>query len=200
MPNDSVSRATTGAPLPTGAVLATSLFVFSTASVPSLTAFDEVDRIHAPAIDPPMATASDRLRSDLDSPQFIGPAATGRVTPLLGTLVDPKASLRERIALLVESDDCGATTPPSPDAVDDALRFLDLLPADSPLPHVSVADDGEINFFRRAHGLYVDVGFFGDGHIHYYARVEQQGIDVDGSEPFTGRSLPRDLVIPLTVA
>ena len=200
MSNDSVSRATTGAPLPTGAVLATSLFVFSTASVPSLTAFDEVDRIHAPAIDPEMATASDRLQSDLDSPEFLGPAAAGRITPLLGTLVDPKASLRERIALLAESHDRGATTPPSPDAVDDALRFLDLLPADSPLPHVSVADDGEINFFRRAHGLYLDVGFFGDGQIHYYARVEQQGIDVDGSEPFTGRSLPRDLVIPLTVA
>ena len=200
MPNDSASRATTAAPLPPGAVLATGLFMLSTASIPSLTAFDEADRIHSPAIDPAMATASDRLRSELDSPEFIGPAAAGRITPLLGTLADPKESLRERIALLGESDDCGAATPPSPDAIDDALRFVDLFPPDSPLPHVSVADDGEINFFRRAHGLYVDVGFFGDGQIHFYARVEQLGIDVDGSEPFTGRSLPRDLVIPITVA
>ena len=46
----------------------------------------------------------------------------------------------------------------------------------------------------------MDVGFFGDGQIHYYARVEDQGIDVDGSEFFTGRSLPRDLVIPITTA
>ena len=44
----------------------------------------------------------------------------------------------------------------------------------------------------------MDVGFFGDGQIHYYARVEDLRIDVDGSQPFSGRSLPRDLVIPIT--
>ena len=129
---------------------------------------------------------------------MIGPAAAGRITPLLGIGADPNESLRERIrALLVKSHDFGAATPPSQGAIDDALRFVDLLPGDSPTPHVSVADDGEINFFRRTHGLYVDVGFFGDGQIHYYARVEELGIDVDGSEPFTGRSLPRDLVLPI---
>ena len=87
---------------------------------------------------------------------------------------------------------------PSPDAIDDALRFVELIPADAPAPHVSVADDGEVNFFRRGPGLFIDVGFFGDGQIHYYARVDALEIDVDGSAPFSGRSLPRDLVIPIT--
>lgn len=87
---------------------------------------------------------------------------------------------------------------PSLDAIDEALRFVELLPADAPAPHVSVADDGEVNFFRRGPGLFIDVGFFGDGRIHYYARVDALEIDVDGSAPFSGRSLPRDLVIPIT--
>lgn len=65
------------------------------------------------------------------------------------------------------------------------------------MPHVSVAADGEINFFRRQKGLFADIGFFGDGQIHYYVRVEDLGIDVAGSRAFDGESLPRELVIPL---
>ena len=85
---------------------------------------------------------------------------------------------------------------PSPDAIDEALRFVELLPADAPTPHVSVADDGEVNFFRRGPGLFIDVGFFGDGRIHYYARVDALEIDVDGSAPFSvpvdgGREISR---------
>ena len=113
--------------------------------------------------------------------------------------VDRKALLGERVrSILMEP----ATEPdrvrPSRAAVNEALRFVDLLPADSSVLHVSVADDGEVNFSRRGPGLFIDVGFFGDGQIHFYARVEALGIDVDGSEPFSGRSLPRDLVIPIT--
>ena len=47
-------------------------------------------------------------------------------------------------------------------------------------------------------GLFVDIGFFGDNQIHYFVRVESMEIDVDGSEPFNGSSLPPDLVIPIT--
>lgn len=112
--------------------------------------------------------------------------------------VDRKELLGEQVrSFLSDPSAAPDRVRPSRAAVNEALRFADLLPADSPALHVSVADDGEVNFFRRGPGLFIDVGFFGDGRIHYYARVEASGIDVDGSEPFSGRSLPRDLVIPI---
>ncbi len=66
------------------------------------------------------------------------------------------------------------------------------------MPHVSIAEDGEVNFCRRRPGLFIDIGFYGDGQIHYYVRVEAAGIDVHGSEPFDGRSMPRRLMVPIT--
>ena len=206
MPNDTASSDRTAAPLPQGAVVVSLVVMLSTASPQSVTAFEEVDRIQIPSIDPTTLTASARLPSELDYTEVTGPqtlsvATAGFLTPLLGSIADPWESLREQVrSFMVEVDDRLGVTPPCPDAINAALRFVDLLPVDSPTPHVSVADDGEINFFRRSHGVYVDVGFFGDGQIHYYARVEDLGIDVDGSELFSGRSLPRDLVIPITTA
>ena len=112
--------------------------------------------------------------------------------------VDCKELLGERVrSILMERGTEPDRVRPSRDAVNEALRFADLLPADSPALHVAVADDGEVNFSRRGPGLFIDVGFFGDGRIHYYARAEAPGIDVDGSEPFSGRSLPHDLVVAI---
>lgn len=152
--------------------------MLSTANAQSVTAFAEADRIAVPSIDPATATASARLPSELDyaevtGPQTLSAAAAGPFTPLIGSTADPWELLREQVrSFLLEADDRLGVTRPSPDAVNAALRFVDLLPVDSPTPHVSVADDGEINFFRRSPGVYVDVGFFGDGQIHTYARVE----------------------------
>ena len=87
---------------------------------------------------------------------------------------------------------------PSHSAISDALRFIDLLPNQSPNISVSVADDGEINFFKREQGVFIDIGFFGDGKIHYYVSVEALGIDRDDSRPFSGNSLPRELVTSIT--
>ena len=179
--------------------------MLSTGSPLSATELDDTDLVKPPAIDPAnMATAPHRLPSAFPYPEMTGSqavpvAAVGHIAPLTGTRVDHKEPIRERIrAIMLDADDQVDGTPPSRAAIGDALRFVDLLPADSPAPHVSVADDGEINFFRRGRGRFVDIGFFGDGQVHYYARVEALEIDVDGSEPFSGRSLPRDLVIPLT--
>lgn len=113
--------------------------------------------------------------------------------------LDEKERIREQIrSIMMATDDLAEDGRPSPAAISDALRFVDLLPDDGPLPDVAVADDGEVNFFRRREGLFVDIGFYGDGQIHYYVRVESARIDVDGSEPFSGKSLPRALVIPIT--
>ena len=201
MPRDFLANERTAVPLPHGVLAASLVSVLSTASLLSATVLDDAELARALAVDlPTTATALDGLPSALGYPEMAGSAAAaGPIAPLTGTAPDPKEPIRERIrSIMMAADDRGEGTPPSPAAIDDALRFVDLLPAESPVPHVSVADDGEINFFRRRQGLFVDIGFFGDGQIHYYARVEARGIDVDGSEPFSGRSLPRDLVIPVT--
>ena len=78
-------------------------------------------------------------------------------------------------------------------AVNDALRFIDLVPATATLPQVALADDGEVNFFWRGDGLLIDIGFVGDGSMHYYVFDEAQGVDLDASIPFSRRSLPRDI-------
>ena len=78
-------------------------------------------------------------------------------------------------------------------AVNDALRFIDLIPATATLPQVALADDGEINLFWREDGLLIDIGFIGDGMMHYYISDEAQDVDSDASIQFSGRSLPSDI-------
>lgn len=78
--------------------------------------------------------------------------------------------------------------------MNEGLRFLDSLPAGAPLPSVGRADDGEVNFFWAGEDIYVDVGFYGDGNIGYYAEVAAAGIDHGGNEDFADGALPRPLV------
>ena len=72
----------------------------------------------------------------------------------------------------------------------DALAFIDLIPTAARLPSIGLADDGEINFYWRQDGLFIDIGFVGDGKMHYYLCVDAEGVDSDGSTDFTGSSLP----------
>lgn len=70
----------------------------------------------------------------------------------------------------LESGWAGAdSVPPKSAAISQARQFIHLLPSDTKLPHISVAEDGEINFFWRSDSTYIDVGFYGDNLIHYYA-------------------------------
>lgn len=79
---------------------------------------------------------------------------------------------------------------PDAKAVADAHRFLDLLPRGIGLPHIAPVSDGEVNFFWKTPSVHLDVGFYGDGNIDYYARCEELDVDDDGSEVFDGRTLP----------
>ena len=79
-------------------------------------------------------------------------------------------------------------------AVNDALKFIDRIPATATLPYVALAEDGEVNFYWRRKSLLIDVGFVGDGMMHYYVWDEDSGVDVDASIPFSGRSLPPAIV------
>lgn len=101
--------------------------------------------------------------------------------------------LRERIAGYedLSRDGAGAGSEgPNAKAVADAQRFLDLLPRGIGLPGIAPVSDGEVNFFWKTPRVHLDVGFYGDGNIDYYARCEELDVDDDGSEVFDGRTLP----------
>ena len=82
---------------------------------------------------------------------------------------------------------------PTGDAVREALRFVDALPPRLRPPHIGAADDGEINFSWTGDGVFIDVGFRGDGHLHYHAQVESKAIAGGEDAPFPSRTLPRRL-------
>ena len=50
-------------------------------------------------------------------------------------------------------------------------------------PHISLADDGEVNFAWSADGMWIDLGFYGTGTYSFYAQ------DKDGNEWF-GDDIP----------
>ena len=115
---------------------------------------------------------------------------------------DPKSSLINKVesfALLESGWASTNSVPPNSAAISQACQFIDLLPVGTTLPHISVAEDGEINFFWRSDSTYIDVGFYGDNLIHYFARADESDIDKEMSELFLGRSLPRELVAAISM-
>ena len=69
-----------------------------------------------------------------------------------------------------ESERWPAAEWPSDKAFADARAFIYALPMSLiPLPHLSLADDGEINFFWGQDGIHIDLGFYGPGTYSYYA-------------------------------
>lgn len=79
---------------------------------------------------------------------------------------------------------------PSVVAIRNSLRFVDLIPLDGKLPEVSVAGDGEINFYWDFEGVFIDVGLFTDNKIYYYINIGAIEVDEDGAEIFDDQSLP----------
>ena len=73
----------------------------------------------------------------------------------------------------------------------DAEKFTERLPV--PLrapPHISLADDGEVNFAWSYEGTRIDLGFYGTGTYSFYARDksggEWFGDEIPVSSPFPG--------------
>lgn len=113
-------------------------------------------------------------------------------TPFIKRAADRKSDLRRKVLSYQ------AERPHDPSvakAVNDALKFIDLIPATATLPYVALAEDGEVNFYwRRRKSLLIDVGFVGDGMMHYYVWDEAHRVDEDASIRFSGRSLPLNVV------
>ena len=83
---------------------------------------------------------------------------------------------------------------PTAITISHARQFVDLLPTGAALPHVSVAEDGEFNFLWRSDSVYIDVGIYGDGQIHYYVSSKVAGIEKDNSEPLSVYFLPKEII------
>ena len=90
--------------------------------------------------------------------------------------------------------------PPTSQAVKEAIWFLDLIPLNCIAPHVALSGDGEINFFWKAPGVYVDVGLRGDGHLEYFAESRPDGVGEDGREAFDGSGIPHGLLSAIPAA
>ena len=80
---------------------------------------------------------------------------------------------------------------PSDRALVDARDFIHALPRYSILsPHLSFADDGEINFLWNQDGIHIDLGFYGTGTYSYFARGKHdEGFyedDIPASDGLTG--------------
>jgi hypothetical protein len=90
-------------------------------------------------------------------------------------------------------------TAPRPDAIADALTFIDRFPLESVLPDkVYAPGDGEVMFQWLRPATLIEIGFYGDDTISWYTRIPGRG-DVHGDDPFD-RHLDLQLPQPLADA
>ena len=82
---------------------------------------------------------------------------------------------------------------PTRKAFEYALQFTQQLPDDlEEMPHVSLADDGEVNFAWSGGVIHVDLGFYGTGAFSYYGR-DRDGREFFGDDIPVTSPLPKDL-------
>ena len=93
-----------------------------------------------------------------------------------------------------ESERWPAADRPCEPAFADARSFIwRLPPCPVRLPNIGVADDGEVNFLWDSDGIYIDLGFYGDGTFSYFARAED-GQKFYGDDLSASGILPGNLV------
>ena len=86
---------------------------------------------------------------------------------------------------------------PNDDAFLDAGRFTEQLPVPLKIvPHISLADDGEVNFSWSRDGVRIDLGFYGTGTFSFYAR-EMTGKEWFGDDIAVSEPLPMELRVLL---
>ena len=109
--------------------------------------------------------------------------------------------LLERLAKLRSTPECkkwpGADWPEEA-AFQDAQKFAERLPETMKArPHISLADDGEINFAWTREGMLIDLGFYGTGTYSYYAR-DKEGEELFGDDISASSPIPKELAALLT--
>ena len=82
---------------------------------------------------------------------------------------------------------------PTEQAFVDARSFAVQMPSPlRALPHVSLADDGEVNFAWTKEDLYLDLGFYGDDTFSFYGR-NSGGQESLGDDILVNHDWPEDL-------
>ncbi len=73
------------------------------------------------------------------------------------------------------------------------MQFTKQLPEDlEEVPHISLAEDGEVNFTWSGGTIHVDLGFYGTGTFSYYSR-DSEGREFFGDDISVTSSLPEEL-------
>jgi hypothetical protein len=89
-------------------------------------------------------------------------------------------------------------TAPRPDAIADALSFIDDLPSSSPMPDdVFAPGDGEVMFQWHNSQSFIEVGFYGDDTISWFVQTSKVVAPSYGDDPFnrkSGRQIPAYLL------
>lgn len=115
--------------------------------------------------------------------------------PVILPLLERLAELRS----LPETERWLGVDWPVEQAFGDAGTFAERLPVPlKALPHISLADDGEVNFAWSFERTYIDLGFYGTRTFSYYAR-DQQGNEWFGDEISVTSPLPTELKALLAV-
>ena len=87
---------------------------------------------------------------------------------------------------------------PDARAFADARTFISRLPLNKiPLPEITLADDGEVNFFWKSNGVHVDLGFYGTGTCSYFARG-RDGRRLYGDATPASEGLPSEITALFT--
>ena len=105
-----------------------------------------------------------------------------------------KASIGNRLKELMHRATAPGADPPKPAAFTDAEAFAGQLPSPlSQIPHISLADDGELNFAWNGGPIYIDLGFYGTGTYSYFAR-DKGGHKHHGDKVPAGGPIPDNLM------
>ena len=87
---------------------------------------------------------------------------------------------------------------PTQEAFIDASEFIRRLPEKlKALPHIALADDGEVNFAWNHHNTRIDLGFYGTGFYSYYAKAPY-GQEFFGDHIAARGPIPQNLSILIT--
>ena len=118
-----------------------------------------------------------------------------RISPVItwdGVILPLQVRLAELRSIPEEQRWPGADWP-TEEAFQDAGKFTELLP--KPLnsdPHISLANDGEVNFAWFRDGTWIDLGFYGTGTYSFYAR-DKSGDEWFGDDISVTSPLPKEL-------
>ena len=80
----------------------------------------------------------------------------------------------------------------STQAVANATAIVRLIPSNLPLPRAGLSGDGAISLFWESEGIFIDLGFYGNDAMTYYAEVDFKG-------KFFGEDVPVGAGIPAEV-